>query len=161
VDSFNRAYAPWLYARLQENDAAQLTRIVRGTYAYFLAVTVGAVLLGTAAPALLGVLVGEQFRAAAPVVLYIALGYAFTGMYYMVANYVFFARRTGGLPLVVGAAAVVNLTVNLWWIPAHGAVGAAQSFALAQAVMFAGTWWLAQRAFPMPWLRARALPSRA
>lgn len=153
TDSFNRAYAPWLLQALNEGDLRDRA-IVRFTYLYFVVVVLVAIVLGLSAPAILGLLVGEKFRAAAPIVFYVALGFAFGGMYYMVTNYVFFARRTARLALVTISCGLLNVGLSYWLLQRRGLVGAAQAYMLAQAALFLATWWLAQRSRPMPWGRA-------
>jgi O-antigen/teichoic acid export membrane protein len=154
TDSFNRAFAPYLMEALVKKDRARDFKIVRWTYIYFIVVTVVALLLGATAPHLLGVLVGEQFRAAAGAVLYVAIGYAFGGMYYMVANYIFFMSKTGYLAVVTFASGVFNIVATYFLIKLNGVIGAAQAFMLSQALIFLCTWWLAQCFRPMPWREA-------
>jgi O-antigen/teichoic acid export membrane protein len=154
TDSFNRAYAPYLMGALVTEDPARDRQIVRGTYFYFIVVTVLGLLLGLTAPKLLGILVGEKFRAAAGAVLYVAMGYAFGGMYYMVANYIFFMSKTGSLALVTFASGVFNIFATYFLVKLNGVIGAAQAFMLSQAMIFFSTWWLAQRVRPMPWRTA-------
>jgi O-antigen/teichoic acid export membrane protein len=154
TDAFNRAYAPWLLETLGKEAPRRDVAIVRFTYLYFLVVVGIAVALAVLAPAVLGILVGTQFRAAAPIVVYITVGFAFGGMYYMVTNYVFFAGRTGSLAVITTISGVSNALLTYWLLHRDGLVGAARAFMLAQVLMFAGTWWLAQRSRPMPWRKA-------
>lgn len=154
TDSFNRAYAPWLLETLREDQPRRDAAIVRFTYGYFVVVCLIAVLLGVFAPNILNILVGDRFRAAAPIVLYITLGFAFGGMYYMVTNYVFFAGRTRSLAALTMTCGVCNAVLTYWLLHRNGVIGAAQAFMLSQALMFAGTWRLAHRSRPMPWGRA-------
>ena len=154
TDSFNSAYAPYLMGVLVKEDRARDRKIVRGTYVYFIAVTVLALLLGMTAPHLLGVLVGEKFRSAAGAVLYVAMGYAFGGMYYMVANYVFLMSKTGHLAVVTFASGMVNIIATYFLIKLNGVLGAAQAFMLSQAMIFLCTWCLAHYFRPMPWREA-------
>jgi O-antigen/teichoic acid export membrane protein len=161
TDSFNRAYAPWLLETLREHQPRRDAAIVRYTYGYFIVVGLIAVLLGIFAPSILNVLVGEKFRAAAPIVLYITLGYAFGGMYYMVTNYVFFAGRTASLAVITMTCGVCNAALTYWLLHRNGVIGAAQAFMIAQALMFLGAWWLAHRSRPMPWGKALLEPRSA
>ena len=154
TDSFNRAYAPFLMGALVKEDPSRDCKIVRGTYLYFLLVTLAALVLGLTAPSLLSVLVGEQFRPAAGAVLYVAMGYAFSGMYCMVTNYVFFMSKTGYLAIVTFASGVFNIISTYFLIKVNGVLGAAQAFMLSQAMIFLCTWWLAHRFRPMPWRKA-------
>lgn len=152
TDSFNRAYAPWLMEKLQGNDLDVDKKIVKGTYFYFFCVMLLAIGIGNLAPSLFSLLVGEKFRAAADVTVYIALGYAFGGMYYMVTNYVFYYGSTARLALITLGSGILNIIFNYYLIKANGYVGAAQAFMLAQAFSFLGTWYLAATARKMPWL---------
>lgn len=160
TDSFNRAYAPWLFRMLTRKESSKDTLIVRLTWAYFAAVTLVAIFLGLSAPSLLAVLVGEKFRGAAPLVVYIALGFAFGGMYYMVTNYIFFAGRTARLAVLTLSCGTINVALSYWLLHRNGLAGAAQAFMVAQALLFLSTWWLANKSHPMPWLRAM-MPGRA
>jgi Na+-driven multidrug efflux pump len=75
-------------------------------------------------------------------------------MYLMVTNYVFYAGKTAQLAIVTLISGLFNVGVSYLLIRAHGVIGAAQAFAAAQALLFVLTWFVAQRARPMPWLRA-------
>lgn len=154
TDSFNKAYAPWLFRSLQKLQPNDELRIVRFTYVYFVAIALIAALIGLFSPAILGVLVGEKFREAAPIVVYITTGYAFGGMYFMVANYIFFAGRTATLAFITLTTGLANIAMSYFLIKHNGIVGAAQAFMMAQALLFLGAWWLAHRSRPMPWGKA-------
>jgi O-antigen/teichoic acid export membrane protein len=87
-------------------------------------------------------------------VLYIAMGHAFSGMYSLVANYIFFGGRTASLAAISFIAGLLNFGLSYWLLLRNGAIGAAQAFMISQAVIFLGAWLAAQRAHPMPWLAA-------
>src|SRR5438552_3528895 len=61
------------------------------------------------------------------------------------------ARRTQLNWVISGAAAVVNVVLNVILIPPYGMVGAAISTAAAYAVLFAGMTLYAQRVYPVPY----------
>lgn len=154
TDSFNKAYAPWLMKRLASAPAVPRVTIVRGTYAYFVVVLSGAWLYGSLAPALLHMMVGASFQASAPLIGMIALGYAFSGCYFMVTNYVFFENRTARIALITLATGLLNIALMYVLVERQGLQGAALAFMLTNACTFLATWWLAHRVHPMPWWRA-------
>ncbi|WP_186766991.1 lipopolysaccharide biosynthesis protein [Devosia ginsengisoli] len=154
TESVNRAYAPWLIEALRINDYPRDIAAVRMTYAYSTALLAGAILVGWLAPFILPLLVGEAFQAAAPIVGVTALGFAFGGMYLMVTNYLFYAGQTGRLALITISCGALNVGLSYVLLPLNGAIGAAQAFAASQLALFLLTWFAAQRARPMPWLRA-------
>jgi O-antigen/teichoic acid export membrane protein len=154
VDSFNKAYAPWLMEKLASITATSQSQIVRFTYSYFLTILLLAMLGGVVGPLLLPLLVGPKFQPAGDILIYILIGNAFKGMYYMVTNYIFFSRRTGllsTLTIIVGALTVVT---NWFLIKAYGLKGAAIGFMLGQVGLFLGAWVLSNVCVPMPWFRA-------
>ena len=132
----------------------------RETYARtltYLSVVLTLVVLVTAlsAEALLSVVVGERYRQGLVVIAPVALGYALSGVQYAVAPPIHLAGKTRLLPLLVGAAALVNLVLNLLFVPRWGMLGAAWSTAAAFLVLAVLTGWLGQRVYPVPYEYAR------
>ena len=154
TESFNKAYAPWLMRKLADRETVPRLAIVRGTYAYFVALMLIAAFIGVLAPWFLQILVGESFQQAGRFVIYMTFGFAFGGCYYMVTNYIFFESKTSLLAVVTAVAGLVNIPLTILLVKRNGLAGAAQAFMLTQLLSFAGTWWLAQKAHPMPWSKA-------
>jgi len=154
TSSFNKAFGPWLLGKLSDIDEMGKVRIVRYTYLYFLIVSILAILLGLLAPWLLDILVGEKFRQASGIVIYIAFGFAFGGMYLMVTNYIFYMSKTYLLAIITGLSGFLNIILNFFLIQLFGLKGAAIGFVITQFVFFIGTWFLSNRVYPMPWKAA-------
>lgn len=151
ADAFNKAYVPWLYARLARDSAGDKAAIVRGTYLYFGVALALAGALFVLAPWLVPLLAGPGFDAAARLVGWLALGQAFHGMYLMVTNYVFYSRRTASLSLVTIGMGALNVALAVVLVRAIGLEGVAIAFAAVMGVRFLLTWAVAQRLHPMPW----------
>lgn len=150
-DSFNRAYVPWLFERLKRDNFNEKIMIVKLTYTYFIGIICLALTLGIIAPWFLSFFVGPQFAGSTQFVLWIALGFAFNGMYKMVGSYIFYAQKTYILAWVTFSTAIVSIVVNYFAIKYLGAVGAAYTFALMSFVTFVAVWILSSRVYPMPW----------
>jgi O-antigen/teichoic acid export membrane protein len=75
-------------------------------------------------------------------------------MYFAVTNYVFHAGATARLAAVTASSGFVSIVTTYVLIRNFGLLGAGYGFAISQAVLFLGTWRLAQRVCPMPWLAA-------
>jgi O-antigen/teichoic acid export membrane protein len=84
---------------------------------------------------------------------FILLGNAFMGMYYMVTNYIFFSRRTGLLSTLTISIGVLTVVLSWFLINSYGIKGAAIGFMLGQASLFVGAWILSNYCVPMPWFR--------
>lgn len=149
--SFNQAWSPFLFAKLTQGDPEARIRIVKFTYAYILGIVVVACSLSVIAPWFLSNFVGSEFQEADKYVFWIALGYAVNGMYLMVANYIYHARKTHLLAWVTLSTAAVNILLNYVLIRANGPIGAAQASAASFFLGFMLTWILSAKVCPMPW----------
>ena len=152
ADAFNRAFAPWLMESLSKKDPERDMRIVRWSYAYFLIIAVLAVLAGWLLPWIFSILIGPRYLDAASIARYMLLGNAFTGMYYMVANYVFYTGHTGKLSVLSVSIGLASLALMSYLLQTRGLQGAAMAFMLGQAALFISTWLLSAYCHKMPWL---------
>lgn len=156
--SFNRAYVPWLYQRLSENDPVVKRRIVKLTYAYFLGIILFSIAVAVIMPWLATFFVGKDFAGAGRYTVWIAVGFSFSGMYYMVTNYIFYAGATHLLAWITFVTALVNIVLNYVLIKMNGVIGSAQASAAAFLMSFVLTWVLSARVYPMPWNLRRVTP---
>lgn len=151
ASSFNQAYVPWLYSKLKENIKEMKLKIVKLTYGYFIVIFSLAITLSIIAPRLLSFFVGSDFTQSSIYVTWIALGYAFNGMYMMVTNYIFYAQKTSYLMWVTTVSAILNVLLNYIFIRNNGAIGAAQATTIVYLIKFFLTWILASKVYKMPW----------
>jgi O-antigen/teichoic acid export membrane protein len=150
-DAINKAYVPWLFERLQSGDTRIKSLIVRYTYAWFALLLALGWLAFYVGPWLVALVGGERYADARTAIGWLLLGQVFAGMYLMVTNYVFYAKRTGLLSAVTVASGALNILLLLVLTPRLGIEGAAMAFSIAMGVRFLLTWWAAQRSHPMPW----------
>ena len=153
VSSFTLAFTVLGLKALDETGSPELHR---QAFRHFAALG-GWVALG------LGLFTGDVSRLLAPeqpefwgvggLVVLIAGGFAFQGLYYVVVNVLYAAERTRSVALAVGAAALLNVGLNLALIPTWGIAGAAAATFVAYAALTVSTALVAQRATPVayPW----------
>jgi O-antigen/teichoic acid export membrane protein len=150
-DSFNKAWVPWFYKKLKEDKEEDKIKIVKITYAYFFIIALIALLLGFLSPWFLSFLVGKEFSNSGQFVIWIAIGFAFNGMYKMVANYIFYMQKTSILMYTTFLTACLNLVLNYFLIKLNGALGAAQATSISFFITFIVTWFISSRVYKMPW----------
>ncbi|WP_186175672.1 lipopolysaccharide biosynthesis protein [Vibrio jasicida] len=150
-DAINKAYVPWLFERLKRNDEKEKLVIVKNTYIYFLCVLSLAAVSFFIGPVMITLVVGDEYQAAGRIIGWLCLGQVFGGMYLMVTNYIFYAKKTGRLSLVTIGSGLLNLLTMLVLVNYLGIEGAAISFALSKMIQFLLTWLLASKSTPMPW----------
>ena len=150
-DAINKAFVPWLFERLKAGEAHVQRRIVRYTYGWFAVLLAGALAGFVVGPWLVRLVGGERYAAAGSAIGWLLLGQVFAGMYLMVTNYLFYARRTGLLSTVTVVSGALQVALLLVLAPRLGIQGAAMAFSIAMAVRFVLTWWAAHKSHPMPW----------
>jgi O-antigen/teichoic acid export membrane protein len=156
ADAINKAYSPWLLQQLNESNSSRDHIIVKRTYIYFMLWICASLIFSYILPFIIQTLTGPNFSVNHDIVFYHCLGVAFIAMYYMVANYVFYASNTSMLATITISCGLANVCLTYFLVRNNGAVGAAQSFMVSQMLLFLGTWALAHKSRPMPWLGGRA-----
>lgn len=149
--AFNQAFVPWLYSKLNENNDKTKIKIVKFTYAYYAAILILAIGLSIIAPFFLRIFIGKQFGQSSIFVSWIAIGYAFNGMYFMIVNYIFYVKKTYLLAIVTFSTAILNIILNYFFINNFGAIGAAQATSIIYLLKFIAVWFLSAKVYKMPW----------
>lgn len=151
-NAFNMAYIPWLYDKLNKNDEAFKRKIVKFTYLYFATILLMALFMTFVAPYFLSFFVGPKFWGAQVFVFWIAMSFAFGGMYKMVVNYIFYVEQTKILAWITFSSALINIALNYFLIQQFGAVGAAMATCFVSIFFFFFTWIFSNKVYKMPWL---------
>ena len=149
VTAFRTAWPAFAYAI--EDDAE-----ARRTYGFVLTYVVYvtcwlALALSLLAPWLLRLITTPQYYAAENVVAPLAFGGAAFAAYVVVQIGIGRARRTRSNWLVTGAAAILNVVLNLTLIPSHGRMGAAIATVATYGALFVGMAWRAQKVYRVPY----------
>lgn len=149
--AFNDAWTPYFFEKLKLDRTQDKYNIVKITYVYYFIIILSALLLSSLAPTMIDLLLGEEFKNSYKYVFWIALGFAFNGMYKMVGNYIHFVKKTSYLSLMTFIAAILNIILNYVLINLNGAIGAAQATCLSMLISFLLTWVLSAKIYKMPW----------
>jgi O-antigen/teichoic acid export membrane protein len=151
VDSFSQAWAPWFHKKMNNTDNNTKKRIVSFTYLYFVSILLIALIITFVSKSVFPLLIDSKFNNATDFIVWIAVGYAFRGMYTMMFPYLIFKANTHFIGFVTGFTAFVNILLNYLLISINGEVGAAQATLIAWFSMFILTWIYAAKICPMPW----------
>jgi O-antigen/teichoic acid export membrane protein len=151
ASSFNKAWTPWLFNKLNENNLEIKIKIVKFTYLYFIGMIILALFLGLLSPLVVKIVFGKDFYAAKEVIIWIALGCAFHGMYYMVTNYIFYTYKTHILMWVTLFCGILNFYITYYFVHMKGIVGASISYMIVSFLLFILTWIISIKVYKMPW----------
>lgn len=151
ADAFSKAYGPHLY-KLLSNEHQDLRKLVLNTYCIFI-VFLGAAFFYTI---LIGyvydIFIGDAFKKSIGVAKLSSFGFAFSGMYYAVANILFYKEKTGYISMLTFACGTLTLVLTYLLVVSFGIIGAAWSFFITQFLFVVGFIFLIQKFFPLPWL---------
>lgn len=152
VMAFNKTWSPWMYELLAEEKKENKITIVKATYL----ISVGFIILALAVTGisyfLLPFMTAEEYHGGVVFVIWIAMGYAFNGMYTLVFPYGVHVGKTSFLGITTFIAAIVNLVANYYLIGINGSLGAAQATLISYVIMFVSVWWYSNKLYPMPWI---------
>jgi O-antigen/teichoic acid export membrane protein len=149
LTAFRMAWPAFAYSIRDEDEA-------RRTYAYvltYMTLVTSWVALGLTlfAPWLVDLLAASRFAESSRVVGPLSFAAVAFGAYIVVAIGVGRIRRTQFNWVVTGAAAAVNVALNLTLIPRYGKMGAAVATVAAYVTMAIGMAWWSQRIYPVPY----------
>jgi O-antigen/teichoic acid export membrane protein len=161
LTAFRMAWPAFAYSIDDDRDAQRTYSFVL-TYVVYVCCWL-ALALGLLAPWIVKLITTEPFYPAQDVVAPLAFGVAAFGAYVVVQIGTGRARQTRSNWLVTGAAAVVNVTLNLVLIPPYGRMGAAIATVVAYTLLFVAMAWRAHRVFPVPyqWRRVATIGAAA
>jgi len=147
VSAFSMGWTPLRYRIYEQPDAGEIyARVATLTAVVFATLVVG---LSMFADEVVRVATTPAYYGAARVVPLITIAYALYGFHLITSTGMGVRKRTGGLMIVVTAAALLNLGGNLLLIPRYGMMAAAGTTVIANALMVAGTFWFSQRHYPL------------
>jgi len=159
LTAFRLAWPAFAYSIEDDSEA-------RRTYGYVLTYLVlvttwVATALALLSPWIVEWIAAPAFASSSRVVGPLAFSTVAFAAYIVVAIGVGRAKRTQFNWVVTGAAAAVNIGLNLILIPPYGMMGAAIATIAAYATMFAGMAWWAQRIYPVPYQWRRVIIASA
>lgn len=150
--AFNKVWAPYLFKNIQAGiSETNKRKIVLFTYAYFILIISFAAVLAQISDWIITSFLDSSYQTARPFIIWIALGNAFTGMYYMVVNYIFYAKKTLSLAAITCLAGILHAALSFTLIYYTGPIGAAKATTISTFVTFLAVWMYSMKIYAMPW----------
>lgn len=151
--AFNQAWAPYLYKTLSQNIHGSKQKLVKITYIYALTLIMICIACYIAFAHIIPLIFARSYGSATKYLPLMLGQMFFWGMYYMVTNYVFYAKKTRRLALVTLANGVFSFAINMIAIPRYGAWGCAFAGLISSCSYFFSVLYLSNKSYPMPWLK--------
>lgn len=154
------AYLPYLYNNLSKNDDLINKSLVCKTYVLFGFILLVAFLYSFVLPFIFQIFVGERFGGSLYIAKVAILGFAFEGMYYMIAGLFFHKSKTALLSVITITCGVLGICLTYALVNNYGIEGAAWSFVITQSIYFVCSWIVSMRIVPLPWFTLDCIESR-
>jgi O-antigen/teichoic acid export membrane protein len=151
LTAFNRAWSPYLFARLPNATDQTRMEIVRKSYQIVGGFAVFFLVFNALVPALYWLLIDPKFHDSQEYVFWLSLGYLFLSLYLTCVDYIFYEKKTHLLSLITFVNMSLNLSLNYVLIGRYGAKGAAMAFACTMFVVMALAFLVSRKLHPMPW----------
>ena len=147
VASADKALTPWFYRTAREPDASSV--LARTATYFFIAISSVTLLICVFGREIIQILGTPEFQDAQRVVPLIALGALFVAAYYFPIKGLMLLKRTVIIPVLTGTAGAVTIGANLLLVSKLGMIGAAIGTLAGQLTLFALTFAVSQRLYPI------------
>jgi O-antigen/teichoic acid export membrane protein len=155
LTAFVAAVLP-MYPRIWEEQGVEATRafLQRFLHIYVIAATLVVAGLSAISGEVLAVLASEKYRSGAAIVPYVIAGMALDGVTMVAAAGLYIEKRSKTIMLLIVSAALLNIGLNVAWVPLWGTVGSAAATLVSYAALLALSILFGRRrlAIALPWL---------
>lgn len=129
----NTAWVPYFFEQMSKGNFAELRRR-SSQYMILFAIVSGLAMI--AGPLIIHFFGGPEYQVAKPLVPLIMGSQFFTLLYSLYVNVEFYEKKTAFISVGTALAAVVNLLLNIWWLPIYGYAAAAWSTLISYVLLF-------------------------
>ncbi len=134
TSAINSALTPWLYRKMADRDTERIRKVSSALVLLMAGLTLLWILM---APEILRILAPAEYAGAAYIIPPVAAGAFFWYLYTLFANVQFYFEKTRFIAMSSVGAAVMNIVLNLMFIPKYGYLAAGYT-TLASYMAYAG-----------------------
>jgi O-antigen/teichoic acid export membrane protein len=145
--AMNRAWVP-MFTRAHGRPEQQAF-VASSITNFMLAVGAMSAAMVVASPTIVRAFYPADYQLAAELAPILALGGLFQGFYYVYVAVLFYYKDNRLIPVITVVSGIVNVALNLLWLPKYGLVGVAWATTISYSLLFVGMRWAARR-FTMP-----------
>ncbi len=148
--AFNTAFVPWLFNKLKSENVNN-KYLVNTSYKlmgiFVLTTIIGYVSIQIAFP----YIVNEKFAEAKNNIFFLLLSFMCNGLYYLVANYIFYKEKNKYLAYSTGAIGLIHIPICFFLTKYFGLYGTSLANFISYFLLFLLTWKISNSVYPMPW----------
>lgn len=151
----NSVYAPLLYKELSSGNPRKYA-LIRGSYVFFILVLSLFPILYFSSSFVVVLMGGNELMSSDGLFVLISIGSCFTGMYFVVTNYVLFSER-GDLLSIISIFTGLMYIFLIYTFKNSEIIYVAISYLFACCMRFLLTFWCANKVYPMPWFSLKGV----
>ncbi|ALV21559.1 MULTISPECIES: oligosaccharide flippase family protein [Carnobacterium] len=140
--STNNAWVPWFYGEMEKKDYAKIKKTSNYYMILFGAVTLVSMLLLID---IAKIMAPAEYLVGIPLIIPVLLGYYFQFLYSLPVNVEFFEKKTTYIAMGTIASAVINIVLNIIFIPIYGYIAAGYTTVVAYFFLFIFHYFLAKK----------------
>ena len=140
--STNNAWVPWFYGEMNKK---KYTNIKKVSNYYLLAFTVLSIVVMVGSVDLARIMAPEEYYSGLSLVIPISLGYFFQFLYSLPVNVEFYEKKTTYIALGTVASAIVNIGLNIVFIPKLGIIAAGYTTVVTYFLLFLFHYFMAKK----------------
>lgn len=154
VNSTTSAYAP-RFLKLAEEDKSkaqdETRKFIKLWWAGIVMVFMGYLLFSDV---FVKIMTRPSFYPAIPLIPILASAYIFRGLYCFSVNSVFFCEKTKFIPIITIFAGILNIALNIIFIPRYGIFAAAWNSVISYFITFILAYYFSRKCLPIiyPWI---------
>lgn len=153
IAGLNNAWAPYFFSISASPGAKEIIATLL-TYGLCALLFIG-LMLALFARELVVLIATPEYYDASLVIPIIMIAFVFTGLATILSNLIFYGMTSHHMPLVTGVAAIVNIGMNVLFIPKFGMMGAAYATVIAMTVYAALVFVMSQKVYRIDYERAK------
>lgn len=131
--AINTAWVPWYFEKMRYNKVYEIKKYIKNYITIFTAITI--ILIFTT-PEVGKILAPKSYWEGIKIVPIIAFSYFFSFLYSFPVNIQFYKEKTNYIPIGTALAAIVNVVLNLIFIPKYGILAATLSTLISYILLF-------------------------
>lgn len=151
-NSFNQAWVPFFFQKLNEDTAAGKRKIVQITYWYIGFLIVMTAVIYFMIPVIYKYFINESYIEGAKLIGWVLLGFLFNGIYKMMVNFLFYDKKTKLIAMLSVGSAILNVALNYILIKVNGITGAAQATMITFLFFMVIVLITTLKKYKMPWM---------
>jgi len=158
--AFMQAWLPYLFKNLKLNTSASKIKIVQLSYISIILFMIMPFLIELASIPIFIFFIDSKYEYAQQYVFWVALGYAFLGIYKIFSGVILFKKKTSYLAWISLFSLGINLIFNYLFIKCYGTIGVTYATALTMMTFAIIVIIVANRLFKLPWFDFNILKGR-